>query len=110
MTEDFVKMPAGTIFAPCDMWGNPLDEYEIKMDTGYEINGEWHFNGTCPVFPHMVDGMFEFFPYDGDSNDARSYDEFMVLDENDIDSIIKVLSWAKGGCSNDNIVEELKGF
>ena len=56
--ETFVRMPAGTIFAPwepCVMKAEP----EIKVDHGREILIEsggklkkiWYFNGTCPILP-----------------------------------------------------------
>lgn len=111
--ETFIRMPAGTIFAPwepCVMKNEP----EIKVDHGYEIlieSGErikkiWSFNGTCPIMPRPVEGEgfgfgeveSEFWYYDGDSNDAKNYEMFLIFEEKDIDNMIKVLQWAKDGC------------
>lgn len=122
--ETFIRMPSGTIFAPwkpCVMRDGP----EIKVDYGREIligsGGElkkiWSFNGTCPIVPQPIEGEgfdfgeveSEFWYYDGDSNDAKNYEMFLIFEENDIDNMIKVLQWAKDGCPGDDPNEMLKG-
>lgn len=111
--ETFIRMPAGTIFAP---WIPRImkNEPEIKVDHGRELligsGGElkriWSFNGTCPIIPRPVEGEgfgfgeveSEFWYYDGDYNDAKNYEMFLIFEEKDIDNMIKVLQWAKDGC------------
>ncbi|MDD3040058.1 hypothetical protein [Bacteroides sp.] len=111
-TEEFVRMPAGTIFTPCDAYGNPKDDYEIKVDAGEtDEKGVHHYNGTLPVFPlATAPGHFEFFSYDGDSNDARGYEYFAVLEDADIDNVILLLQWAKGHCSDIELVKKVPGL
>lgn len=104
--ETFIRMPAGTIFAPwtpCAMRDDP----EIKIDPGRDYNGRWIFNGTCHVVPQPVEGAgfdyeenveSEFWYYDGDSNDAKAYKMFLIFEKQDIENMIKVLEWAKNGC------------
>lgn len=114
--EEFIRMPAGTIFAPYRPYVLE-DELEIKVDHGHEyrnlLTGEtqWVFDGTMPLRPWLGDycelynigdqeeASFEI--YDGDSNDARDYDMFLVFEEADIDRMIDVLKWAKSGCTAD---------
>lgn len=123
--ETFIRMPAGTIFAPwkpCVM----VNEPEIKVDHGCEllirfseyIKNIWYFNGTCQIVPKPVEGEgfgfgeveSEFYYYDGDSNEAQDYDMFLIFEEKDIDNMIKVLEWAKNGCpGNDDPNCMLKG-
>lgn len=122
--ETFIRMPAGTIFAPwvpCVMKNEP----EIKVDHGCEMLIEscghtkkiWSFNGTCPIVPQPIEGEgfgfgeveSEFWYYDGDSNDAKDYKMFLIFEEKDIDNIIKVLEWAKNGCPGNDPNEMLKG-
>lgn len=122
--ETFIRMPAGTIFAPwepCVMKDGP----EIKIDHGRELLIEsgghpkkiWSFNGTCPIIPQPIEGEgfdfgeveSEFWYYDGDSVDASDYEMFLIFEEKDIDNMIKVLQWAKCGCPGDDPNEMLKG-
>lgn len=122
--ETFIRMPAGTIFAPwkpCVMGAEP----EIKIDHGREtlivLGGHlkkiWSFCGTCPIVPQPVKGEgfdfgeveSEFWYYDGDSNDAREYEMFLIFEEKDIDNMIKVLQWAKDGCPGEDPNGMLKG-
>ena len=122
--ETFIRMPVGTIFvpwSPCIM----LDRPEVKIDHGREtlvvsgghLKKEWYFNGTCPIVPQPVNGEgfdfgeveSEFWYYDGDSNDAKNYEMFLIFEEKDIDSMIKVLEWAKDGCLGNDPNEILKG-
>lgn len=122
--DTFVRMPAGTIFAPwepCVMKGDA----EIKIDGGHEeliasggaLKKIWYFNGTCPLLPQPVEGEgfdfgeveSEFFYYDGDMTDASEFKMFLIFEEEDIDNIIKVLQWAKDGCPGDDSNGMLKG-
>ena len=71
--ETLNRMPSGTIFAPC----TPCileEELSIKKEKA------------------------KFEVYDGDSNDYLDCEMFLIFDEEDIDSMIKVLKWAKNGC------------
>ena len=120
--DTFVRMPAGTIFAP---WSPYVMEElpEIKIDPGKEytinfgrsIEKRWMFNGTCPIVPYVVqDEGFdygpvhsEFFYYDGDSNDAMGYTMFLIFEKDDIENMIKVLQWAKDGCPGTDDPNEM---
>lgn len=107
--ETFIRMPAGTIFAP---WEPCVfkDRFEVKVDggeayTNWEGKTAWCFNGTMPLEPWNTEDMYEgyegdaeFEVYDGDQNDAASHKWFCVLEDRDIDKLINVLSWAKLGC------------
>ena len=109
--ETFIRMPAGTIFAPF----TPCvfqNRFEIKVDGGWEdyhpITGKkrWYFNGTMPLEPWNANELFEgcdeteasFEVYDGDSTDASSYKLFCVLQPNDVEKLISALYWALDGC------------
>lgn len=114
--KTFNRMPSGTIFAPytpCVL----EDRLAIKVDHGREINypryGNWMFNGVMPLEPWNIDSFFgdesvraTFEIYDGDTNDYRDYKQFLIFEECDIDRLIQVLLWAKGGCKD----EDYKGF
>lgn len=108
--EEFIVMPAGTVFAPCDEYGSVFDEFEIKMDEGKIYNGEHTFNGTCPVFPIVQDFELEFFPYDGDANDARGHEYFLILEQQDVEQVIAMLHWANSGCKDETLIKDLPGF
>lgn len=114
--ETFIRMPAGTIFAPY----TPCvyeERFEIKVDGGWGFvdgNGvkTWMFNGTMPLEPwfdteddlaHTL-GQYDvdFEIYDGDSTDASSYDMFAVLEPNDVKRLIQCLKWALAGCPGDS--------
>ena len=105
--ETFIRMPSGTIFAPYTLCGLE-EELSIKVDTGREINGEHWFNGVMPLTPWFDEYTLlygvgdekeaEFDVYDGDNNDYRDYQMFLVFDEKDTDKLIEVLKWAKNGC------------
>lgn len=114
--ETFIRLPAGTIFAPykpCVL----EDHLSIKTDTG-EDNDEQNlmyphwFNGVMPLEPWLGDYpcLFEagdqepatFEIYDGGNNDYIDYDLFLIFEESDIDRMIRVLQWAKGGCEGKN--------
>lgn len=103
--DTFIRMPAGTIFAPY----TPCvfeDRFEIKVDHGCEYNGKWCFNGTMPLEPWLGDiGPFDFGQwdttletYDGDSNDASDYKMFAVLEKHEVERLIDALHWAMDGC------------
>lgn len=116
--ETFVRLPAGTIFAPY----NPCvleDRLSIKVDEGRDsvepvdlIYGSHWFNGVMPLEPWLGDYTCLFQPgdqepasfeiYDGDNNDYRDYKMFLILDTEDVDKLIRVLEWAKCGCVGDN--------
>lgn len=114
--ETFIRMPAGTVFAPYE----PCvfqDRFMIKVDAGWEYTdgrGEkrWAFNGTMPLEPwfegDMSDWAFdlgtydtELVVYDGDSNDAAQYKMFAVLERYEIDGLIFALEWAQNGCPGE---------
>lgn len=110
--EEFCRMPAGTIFAPytpCVL----EEELSIKVDPGQEMPKHYPyyrhtFNGVMPLSPWFDDdcrlfnigdrseASFEI--YDGDNNDYRDYEMFLVFEESDIDRMINALIWAKNGC------------
>ena len=106
--DEFIRMPAGTIFAPyksCVL----EDRLTIKVDHG-RYNGRygWTFNGVMPLEPWNVEcaGRYDstkatFEVYDGDNNDFADYDYFLILEDFDIDRLIKVLQWAKNGCPDE---------
>lgn len=113
--ETFNRMPAGTIFAPytpCDL----EDRLAIKVDHGREFNypryGNWMFNGVMPLEPWNLDSVVDeesvratFEEYDGDTIDYRDYKQFLIFEECDIDRLIQVLLWAKGGCKDEDYHE-----
>lgn len=45
------------------------------------------------------DASFEI--YDGSSNDYCDYDMFLIFEDKDVDLMIRVLTWAKNGCSGE---------
>lgn len=121
--ETFNRMPAGTIFAPytpCVL----EERLAIKVDHGREATiplaslfpsyEGWHFNGVMPLEPWNIDFPYwdgdsvkaTFEIYDGDTNDYRDYKQFLIFEECDIDRLIQVLLWAKGGCKDG----DYKGF
>lgn len=111
--DEFVRMPAGTIFAPY----KPCvfeDRMEIKVDGGGEYidwqgKKKWGFIGTMPLEPWLGDmapmdyGEYEakWEIYDGDQNDASFYSMFAVLEPQDVDKLISILRWAQGGCKGE---------
>ena len=109
--ETFIRMPAGTVFAPVKD-GNFDDEFEIKVDGGeeYEYKGKkkYVYCGTMPLSPWLMgynlplecykDYEVEMEIYDGDSNDASEYSCFAVLEPHEVKSIINALYWALDGC------------
>ena len=116
--KTFNRMPAGTIFAPytpCVL----EEELAIKTDEGrrfaYPSYGNWMFNGVMPLHPWNLDSVLDeesvkatFEIYDGDSNDYRDYKRFLIFEEADIDRLIQVLLWAKGGCKDEDYHEFYK--
>lgn len=115
--ETFNRLPAGTIFAP--YIPSVLKEgLAIKVDHGRELNPmfynfDWVFNGVMPLEPWNLDSVFDdesvratFEIYDGDTNDYLGYKQFLIFDECDVDRLIQVLLWAKGGCKD----EDYRGF
>lgn len=107
--ETFNRLPTGTIFAPYKpcVLGECL---AIKVDHGYESEEYgWIFNGVMPLEPWNLDSMFDEEPikatfeiYDGCTNDYCNYEQFLIFDECDIDRLIQVLLWAKGGCKDED--------
>ena len=113
--ETFVRMPAGTIFAPY----TPCvyeEGFEIKVDGGQEYEDpythtkKWGFDGTMPLEPWLDSftaptgyGQWDvdFEIYDGDSTDAADYKMFAVLEPHEIMNLINVLLWAANGCIGD---------
>lgn len=115
--ETFNRMPAGTIFAPytpCVL----EDKLAIKVDHGREFDPmyfrfDWMFNGVMPLEPWNINSFFgdesvraTFEIYDGATNDYHDYNQFLIFEDDDIDRMIQVLLWAKGGCKD----EDYKGF
>lgn len=115
--ETFNRLPAGTIFAPyapCVL----KEELAIKVNHGRELNPmfynfDWVFNGIMPLEPWNLDSVFDEEPikatfeiYDGATADYMDYEQFLIFDEYDIDRLIQVLLWAKGGCKD----EDYRGF
>ena len=113
--KTFNRMPAGTIFAPYTPC--VLEEgLAIKVDHGREFDypryGNWMFNGVMPLEPWNLNSVFDeesvrasFEIYDGDSNDCRDHNQFLIFEECDIDRLIQVLLWAKGGCKDEDYHE-----
>lgn len=114
--KTFNRMPAGTIFAPytpCVL----EDWLAIKVDHGRDFylsiyHHGWLFNGVMPLEPLNLDCVFDeesvkasFEIYDGDTNDYCDYDKFLIFEECDIDRLIQVLLWAKGGCKDEDYHE-----
>lgn len=113
--EQFCRMPAGTIFIPYEPCV-ALEELAIKVDEGFDelYNSKYfshYFNGVMPLTPDISEssGLWNvgdsveasFYIYDGSSADYMEYKLFLVFDNNDIDKMINVLKWAKGGCKGD---------
>lgn len=100
--QEFLKMPAGTIFAP---WipNEFADEFEIKVDGG---DGK-RYCGTMPLVPWLEDGVspgrndIDFEIYDGDQNDICEYAWIAVLEEKDVRNLISKLEWALKGCPDE---------
>ena len=113
--ETFIRMPAGTIFAPY----KPCvfeEGFQIKVDGGQEFESmftgekKWAFNGTMPLEPWFDDYIYpdtygqwdtNFEVYDGDSNDAAEYKMFAVLEPHEIQNLINILLWAANRCIGD---------
>lgn len=102
--EEFVRMPAGTVFAP---WRPNcfMGIFEIKVDTGRLYpNYGWVYVGTMPLEPWLEDFVgpgqndVDFQVYDGDQNDVADYDYIAVLERKDIENLISKLQWALNGC------------
>lgn len=105
--ETFVKLPAGTIFAPFEPYVLK-DHLSIKVDTGCKGPFGWYFNGVMPLEPWNVEDLCykdwvraTFKIYDGDNNDYADYKQFLIFDICDIERMIAMLEWAKSGCSDD---------
>jgi hypothetical protein len=109
--ETFIRMPAGTIFAPYTPCVTE-DRLEIKVDggeayTNYKGESVWSFNGTMPLEPSYehVYGYgqfnFELYTYDGSSVDYLDYRMFLVLEPDDVKQLIKALYWALDGCPGE---------
>lgn len=112
--ETFVRMPAGTIFAPYEPCV-ALEDWEIKVDEPreYKRNGEkyWAYNGTMPLEPSFINpeeatdfGTYEteMFIYDGSNADILEYKMFAVFEPHEVERLIYALRWALEGCKNDS--------
>lgn len=102
--EDFLKMSAGTIFAP---WTPNcfMGTFEIKVDPGrFYPDCGWVYSGTMPLEPWLDDHIcpghndVDFQVYDGDQNDVSEYEYIAVLERKDIENLIGKLRWALNGC------------
>lgn len=112
-TDEFVRMPAGTVFAPfepCVIKGR----LEIKVDGGALVKGWrgerfWAYNGTMPLEPWNLEELngigdqadAEYEVYDGDQNDMLFEKMVLVLERQDVEKMISVLKWALDGCKED---------
>ena len=105
--DTFVRMPAGTIFAPYE----PCvfkERLEIKVEHGYEWNGKWGYCGTMSLEPDVCYCSYDAFNYgkcetnmsiyDGSSTDMTEYKMFAVLEKHEIERMINALKWAMDGC------------
>lgn len=114
--KTFNRMLAGTIFAPYTSCALE-DRLAIKVDHGRDFDPGiyhhgWLFNGVMPLEPWNLDCVFDeesvkasFEIYDGNTNDYCDYDKFLIFEECDIDRLIQVLLWAKGGCKDEDYHE-----
>lgn len=102
--EEFVRMPAGTIFAP---WRPNcfMERFEIKVDAGrHDPDYGWLYCGTMPLEPWLEDFVChgqndaDFQVYDGDQNDVAEYEYIAVLERKDVENLIDKLQWALNGC------------
>lgn len=109
--ETFIRMPAGTIFAPYKpcVFKSP---FEIKTDSGWEYDNKWFFNGTMPLEPYFDGDCYpfecgeydtSFDIYDGDSTDAKAHKMFAILEPHEIFNLINILYWALGKCIDDPV-------
>lgn len=90
--EEFVRMPAGTIFAP---WRPNcfMERFEIKVNSGRpDPDYGWLYCGTMPLEPWLED-----FVCPG-QNDVAEYDYIAVLERKDVENLIGKLQWALNGC------------
>lgn len=110
--ETFIRMPAGTIYAPYKPCIFDRGFY-IKTDTGWEYFNQWTnkkgwmFNGAMPLNPQFLDQVFpdspctyetEMLIYDEDANDTSNIALFAVLEPHEAQRLICALQWAMGGC------------
>ena len=111
--EEFVRMPAGTIFAPFEP-SVFTEEFAVKTDTGEEhdipyCGKRWCFNGVMSLQPWLGDYSYflgaqedaSYEIYDGDHNDYDKDGMFAILEEQDVKKLIKVLKWALNGCEGE---------
>lgn len=113
--KTFNRMPAGTIFAPytpCVLEDTLAIKTSKGWRTAYPPYGNWMFNGVMSLEPWNLADVFDeesvkatFEIYDGDSNDYSDYKQFLIFEECDIDRLIQVLLWAKGGCKNEDCIK-----
>lgn len=109
-TEEFARMPAGTVFAPFEPYVLK-DRLEIKVDGGALVtNGRgerfWAYNGTMPLEPWNMEDLndigdradAEYEVCDGDQNDLIDEKMILVLERQDVERMIGVLKWALEGC------------
>lgn len=117
--DTFLRMPAGTVFAPyepCVFRGR----FRIKTDTGSMVEntlfGEpfWGFLGVMSLEPDFVmqdecgHGPFECGQYKtewciSDDSTAEFMDEemFAVFEPDEVLKLIKILKWALRGCEGE---------
>lgn len=112
----FVRLPAGTVFAPFRPANNK--PFEIKVDEGcdlYTPSGEdvHVFNGVvslepwieteyCSLFESYYHESASFKIRDCDNNYYKEYKLFLILEKEDVQRLIKVLQWANRGCVGKN--------
>lgn len=110
--ETFSRMPAGTIFAPyrpCCIF----EYFAIKSDNGFLRLGNdpktsHFFEHVIPLVPSFKDTKnfnkvgdtmpIRFEDCHNNNFDYMDYDMFLILEEIDINAMIRMLIWAKGGC------------
>ena len=111
--ETLSKMPAGTIFAPYAPYCI-LDNFTIKIDESYKRGGSdpklrYFFERVMPLIPKFYDKEKPFekigqrkpadFTYIHNNNfDYKDYEQFVILEKDDVNELIENLIWAKEGC------------
>lgn len=103
--EEFIKMPAGTIFCPIKDGMFDNNDFEIKTQDGER------YCGTMPLVPWIDEFISIKYPgtydidyeiYDGCSADLIGlYECIAVLEEKDVRNLISKLYWALNGCKEE---------